>query len=177
MALYFPTPLSPPAAFRRLCVETSLDCFRRLDEDPAAFRRLCVETSNARGAFHLRPQPPSGGCVLKHQQKQFYLYNHQNQPPSGGCVLKPIVVVDVVVGCAQPPSGGCVLKHEQMPPNPVQQSPAAFRRLCVETAWLCSRHLFPTQPPSGGCVLKQNGKKARIYQIRPAAFGRLCVET
>ena len=33
-----------PAAFRRLCVETSLAKSVKLKTNPAAFRRLCVET-------------------------------------------------------------------------------------------------------------------------------------
>ena len=78
----------PPAAFRRLCVETiELDL---MDEygiqppsggcvlkpvhaegiadigTPAAFRRLCVETLFAITVPPLPDnQPPSGGCVLK----------------------------------------------------------------------------------------------------------------
>ena len=54
-------------------------------------------------------QPPSGGCVLKHQ-KAFRNDEYKKQPPSGGCVLK--LVGGVIIGAAveQPPSGGCVLK-------------------------------------------------------------------
>ena len=33
--------------------------------------------------------------------------------------------------------------------------PAAFRRLCVETALLAKLTRYDFQPPSGGCVLKQ----------------------
>ena len=33
-----------PAAFRRLCVETSDDLKKSVKDKPAAFRRLCVET-------------------------------------------------------------------------------------------------------------------------------------
>ena len=32
---------------------------------PAAFRRLCVETSARKVYEETRTQPPSGGCVLK----------------------------------------------------------------------------------------------------------------
>ena len=39
--------IKPPAAFRRLCVETMPECFVRLVGRPAAFRRLCVETSRS----------------------------------------------------------------------------------------------------------------------------------
>ena len=57
-----------PAAFRRLCVETGNSEHISYLCPPAAFRRLCVET-----IFGLRPakatnQPPSGGCVLKHDK-------------------------------------------------------------------------------------------------------------
>ena len=55
-------------------------------------------------------QPPSGGCVLKHERKLYHDYaNHQ--PPSGGCVLKLVNVIALVA----------------------LGRPAAFRRLCVET--------------------------------------------
>ena len=32
-------------------------------------------------------QPPSGGCVLKHDKGRRF-FSIDNQPPSGGCVLK-----------------------------------------------------------------------------------------
>ena len=55
-----------PAAFRRLCVETPKS--RRIWQNayPAAFRRLCVETATLRLKLPKLNQPPSGGCVLKH---------------------------------------------------------------------------------------------------------------
>ena len=34
-------------------------------QEPAAFRRLCVETSSVFFSQRVRSQPPSGGCVLK----------------------------------------------------------------------------------------------------------------
>ena len=37
-------PTGYPAAFRRLCVETTLNIFEKMLTRPAAFRRLCVET-------------------------------------------------------------------------------------------------------------------------------------
>ena len=36
------------------------------NSNPAAFRRLCVETSNTVSYVRETGQPPSGGCVLKH---------------------------------------------------------------------------------------------------------------
>ena len=55
-------------------------------------------------------QPPSGGCVLKHQLADMLLLNH-NQPPSGGCVLKLESDYPTNQTIFQPPSGGCVLKR------------------------------------------------------------------
>ena len=106
--LYLPAP----AAFRRLCVETSKNLPSRLLLGPAAFGRLCVETIRfpSRGAYSLHP-PPSCGCVLK---RQFDTGRQRDrvQPPSGGCVLKRYLY----------------LRAEQ------PKSPAAFGRLCVETS-------------------------------------------
>ena len=86
-----------------------------------------------RRVAHRHIQPPSGGCVLK---PKLYLHaNHavSHQPPSGGCVLKP-----TVIDCAY-----------------AAMSPAAFRRLCVETMTDYYVKQCGDQPPSGGCVLKQ----------------------
>ena len=55
----------------------------------------------------------------------------------------------------QPPSGGCVLKQTISRTAFTGTEPAAFGRLCVETA---------SVPPT-------------IVSKTPAAFGRLCVET
>ena len=55
-----------PAAFRRLCVETSQGTPLKEITKPAAFRRLCVETKiTLITPCTLTFQPPSGGCVLK----------------------------------------------------------------------------------------------------------------
>ena len=55
-----------PAAFRRLCVETTNPTNGGSSEAPAAFRRLCVETANRLiSVASCEAQPPSGGCVLK----------------------------------------------------------------------------------------------------------------
>ena len=76
------------------------------------------------------------------------------QPPSGGCVLKQFVQPVFKLLKAQPPSGGCVLKLT-MGGQPQQNlMPAAFGRLCVETAPEPAPGKQPRQPPSGGCVLK-----------------------
>ena len=108
------------------------DGARLLREAPAAFRRLCVETATA----------------VKSAEAG-------RQPPSGGCVLKPCVHITAILAVIQPPSGGCVLKLIGPDNLGASDEPAAFRRLCVETA----------------------GMPSRMYVYRPAAFRRLCVET
>ena len=60
-----------PAAFRRLCVETSYHAAKYPIELPAAFRRLCVETKPTDRLTSQPPQPPLGGCVLKQTQRPF----------------------------------------------------------------------------------------------------------
>ena len=59
------SPMRNPAAFGRLCVETTQVVCLLTFKAPAAFGRLCVETAPP----HISPpavaQPPSGGCVLK----------------------------------------------------------------------------------------------------------------
>ena len=56
--------------------------------------------------------------------------------------------------------------------------PAAFRRLCVETVFaVLSLPEFLSQPPSGGCVLKLDCLALNLDAEHPAAFRRLCVET
>ena len=55
-----------PAAFGRLCVETSFSVVFGSCWGPAAFGRLCVETNlDVAHNQRLQCQPPSGGCVLK----------------------------------------------------------------------------------------------------------------
>ena len=44
--------------------------FHRLEMPPAAFRRLCIETVLVIIGRVAKMQPPSGGCVLK-QDKYF----------------------------------------------------------------------------------------------------------
>ena len=54
-----------PAAFGRLCVETTKFVNTLCGPYPAAFGRLCVETSFILFRMLNLNQPPSGGCVLK----------------------------------------------------------------------------------------------------------------
>ena len=58
--------LETAAAFGRLCVETIVQTFRLIANGAAAFGRLCVETSHYGLTERGEEQPPSGGCVLKH---------------------------------------------------------------------------------------------------------------
>ena len=44
-------------------------------------------------AYYALAQPPSGGCVLKHQYMNVERIEDM-QPPSGGCVLKPPASVE-----------------------------------------------------------------------------------
>ena len=82
-------------------------------------------------------QPPSGGCVLKHQISEIFP-RYQFQPPSGGCVLKQQIPFGSL--CSDYPAAFrrlCVetkIRHI----NNHTTDPAAFRRLCVETCplWL-----------------------------------------
>ena len=142
---------------------------------PAAFRRLCVETSITRCNASNFGQPPSGGCVLK--QRQFTQRYLESIPAA----FRRLCVETLEHSLAkqsteQPPSGGCVLK-------PVrllwfgEVSTAAFRRLCVETKAVLRAPAASNQPPSGGCVLKQKGGYMDEDRLRTAAFRRLCVET
>ena len=57
------------------------------ENGPAAFGRLCVETSSRMANITALFQPPSGGCVLKQALGAEYKIS-LDQPPSGGCVLK-----------------------------------------------------------------------------------------
>ena len=101
-------------------------------------------------------QPPSGGCVLKLCHLRIFSKIYLSQPPSGGCVLKPNNIVLLIT----------------------ISSPAAFRRLCVETAEVWPLLMAAcSQPPSGGCVLKPRFPVQRKNINAPAAFRRLCVET
>ena len=100
-------------------------------------------------------QPPSGGCVLKHQILQIKRIKKM-QPPSGGCVLKPLLCFLFAISKAQPPSGGCVLKLKLNKHHNFLKHAATFGWLCVETHFI-------------RCI----DKKA----VGAATFGWLCVET
>ena len=100
-----------PAAFRRLCVETTAIPVRLPSASPAAFRRLCVETSAyAATGTKKATQPPSGGCVLK---PRYIIQNPIYRDPAA--FRRLCVETSIDTGSL----------------NGIE--PAAFRRLCVET--------------------------------------------
>ena len=147
-------PIRLPAAFRRLCVETPLTPFRFPEGPPAAFRRLCVETSLNLFGSSRRRQPPSGGCVLKLLDCQ--KTNGQSRPAAFRRLCVETAHSRIWVNVFMPAAFRrlCV-ETPPAPPGTLAEPPAAFRRLCVETfdenqiTSICGN-----QPPSGGCVLK-----------------------
>ena len=70
-------------------------------------------------------------------------------------MLKLCILAAHLFFVCQPPSGGCVLKHNGGNGTGATQDPAAFGRLCVETASVFFSQRVRSQPPSGGCVLKR----------------------
>ena len=99
------------------------------------------------------------------------------QPPSGGCVLKHANTSSNSTDSSQPPSGGCVLKRGGRQTGLLNFDPAAFRRLCVETASYWPNGSTP--PPAAFrrlCVETTQSCSVKIDES-PAAFRRLCVET
>ena len=100
-----------PAAFGRLCVETSWLTMLQPLALPAAFGRLCVETSIPAITANSTIQPPSGGCVLKPARK--HLLRQFRVPAAFGRL--------------------CVETIATLSLN-IISNPAAFGRLCVETA-------------------------------------------
>ena len=103
---------------------------------PAAFRRLCVETSVKCLSSLLASQPPSGGCVLKpYGDVQLYgngaaafrrlcvetviNSNGWNWLGKTTAAFRRLCVETVIrdlssINLYQPPSGGCVLKRRLM---------------------------------------------------------------
>ena len=100
-----------PAAFGRLCVETSNGRQKFAKCWPAAFGRLCVETAQWRD--NRKKEVPAAFGRL--------------------CVETSLLTVGRVF-MSQPPSGGCVLKRDRCCKLDFAITPAAFGRLCVETA-------------------------------------------
>ena len=78
---------------------------------------------------------------------------------------------------SQPPSGGCVLKRDCNWLRCQSLTPAAFRRLCVETA-MGKRSRRRRRPAAFRRLCVETLTKAAIpFSVFPAAFRRLCVET
>ena len=60
------------------------------------------------------PQPPSGGCVLKHNGKS--KAGIKSGPAAfGRLCVETLGAGYLMVEMTQPPSGGCVLKQRQAP--------------------------------------------------------------
>ena len=100
--------------------------------EPAAFRRLCVETSPSSCRVASLFQPPSSGCVLKqglcNQCRQQYA-----QPPSGGCVLKQSDTVPARQTACPAAFGQLCVETAACCHWPLSHSPATFRQLYIET--------------------------------------------
>ena len=92
------------------------------------------------------------------------------QPPLGGCVLKPVTFNSFNHFQTQPPLGGCVLKHREFE-GYAYFTPAAFRRLCVETFHYHQNHPSLNQPPLGGCVLKHSHTLKLLLQYYQPPLG------
>ena len=91
--------------------------------------------------------------------------------------MKPDALVGVPETWSQPPSGGCVLKHADSAKCARRHAPAAFGRLCVETA---SRRIpaHCVYPAAFGRLCVETNRILPFGAfVPPAAFGRLCVET
>ena len=101
-----------PAAFGRLCVETTISNLKLVKQSPAAFGRLCVETSYGR-KISTESYPAAFGRL---------------------CVETSGTSFSASASNAQPPSGGCVLKQAMAGKSVYINFPAAFGRLCVETS-------------------------------------------
>ena len=112
-----PTTASAAAAFRRLCVETTvtprMNSFAMM---AAAFRRLCVETNYTletqkfliAAAFRRLCVETSQGTPLKEITKAAAFRRL--------CVETRHIIERVWIQPWQPPSGGCVLKQTNPPP-------------------------------------------------------------
>ena len=55
-----------------------------------------------------------------------------------------------------------------------EESPAAFRRLCVETFPLSNLFNAFRQPPSGGCVLKHAVQTAKLFVVTSRLQAAVC---
>ena len=83
------TQLHEPAAFGRLCVETTLAEVVIAPSFPAAFGRLCVETVLVEYQYLLVSPAAFGRLCVETRAKSHERRRWWSQPPSGGCVLKP----------------------------------------------------------------------------------------
>ena len=158
-----------PAAFGRLCVETRSGFDRRLPAGPAAFGRLCVETTSSAVA-DLFGSPAAFGRLCVETLSMLALCRARgHQPPSGGCVLKPLTLVLPSIWASPAAFGRLCVETAARGIGQPAAEPAAFGRLCVETD-LMPQSLFylRSQPPSGGCVLKQHNQSAPQLKHAPS---------
>ena len=98
-----------PAAFRRLCVETTCDNQPAEDGAPAAFRRLCVETTAPAGSAG-NPTPAAFRRLCVETRRSCRLIFQRDPAAFRRLCVETIVSVIGVEWWPQPPSGGCVLK-------------------------------------------------------------------
>ena len=119
---------------------------------PAAFRRLCVET-----------------CVIG-----IPIFMDANQPPSGGCVLKHDRSLNVQARQIPAAFRRLCVETQDLLQNLSCLKPAAFRRLCVETLRRLELPSLQTQPPSGGCVLKRYEPVARFCHCPSRLQAAVC---
>ena len=121
-----------PAAFGRLCVETPALPGMLAKTCPAAFGRLCVETTCKAATCMENLQPPSGGCVLKHNRQQIRLC--PRQPAAFGRLCVETLRCPHLFDWREPAAFGrlCVETLYGFRIG-LDGLPAAFGRLCVET--------------------------------------------
>ena len=98
------------ATFGWLCVETSSPSNSRKPCMAATFGWLCVETGCLNSCSSSASQPPSGGCVLKHDSQG--LVDGVGEAATFGWLCVETLAL-MLKSCLfkQPPSGGCVLKQ------------------------------------------------------------------
>ena len=99
-------------------------------------------------------QPPSGGCVLKHDLRE--TSNRFSNPAAFGRLCVETGLIPVMPRVYLPAAFGRLCVETALSkPNLWEKKPAAFGRLCVETDCQLNRlKRLICQPPSGGCVLK-----------------------
>ena len=125
--------MSSAAAFGRLCVETHWALAALSANEAAAFGRLCVETRLTFGRLELiNPQPPSGGCVLKHIEAS-KSYNLKRAAAFGRLCVETFCVRYALKPQLAAAFGRLCVETIFNPFSLLHYLAAAFGRLCVET--------------------------------------------